>query len=155
MSTGEILTTSPNGLLQPLRIPSQIWTDIALDFTDGLPPSHSYTVILVVVDRLSKCGHFLPLSHPYTAVKVAELFFNNILRLHGLSTSIVSDRDTAFTSKFWQELFKLQGTKLHMSSSYHPQSDGQTEVLNRTLEIYLRCFAAEKPKSWSRWLALA
>ena len=88
---------------------------------------------MVVVHRLTKYVHFMPLSHPYTAVKVAVVFMKEIFRLHCMPQSIVSDRDVVFTSKFWQELFKLQGNNLAMSSVYHPQTDGQTEVVNRSL----------------------
>ena len=95
----------------------------------------------------SKYAQFLPFSHPYTAQSVAKLFFDNIFKLHGMPATIVSNRDPLFTSTFWREIFKLQGTQLQMTSSYHPQSDGQTEVVNRCLENYLRCYIGDHPKS--------
>ena len=142
----------PAGLLQPLPIPHQMWTDVSMDFIEGLPSSNGYTTIMVVVDRLTKYAHFIALKHPFTAVTVAKAFVANVVRLHGIPTSIVSDRDKVFLSSFWQTLFQLQGTKLCMGSSYHPQSDGQTEVVNRTLEQYLRCFAGDQPRKWLEWI---
>jgi hypothetical protein len=106
-----------------------------------------------MVDRLSKYTHFLPLKHPYSASSVVLVFFDHIFKLHGLPTTIVCDRDVAFTSKFWQELFTLQGTKFNFSSAYHPQTDSQIEVVNRTLEMYPRCFTGDKPRDWVKWLS--
>lgn len=99
----------------------------------------------MVVDRLTKFVHFVPLSHPYTATKVANLYLQHVLKLHGMPATIVSDRDPAFTSHFWQELMRLQGVQLTMYSAYHPQTDGQTEIVNKSLEHYLRAFAADRP----------
>ncbi|GJY92704.1 putative mitochondrial protein [Tanacetum coccineum] len=146
-------TMAPNGLLQPLNLPTRVWAEITMDFIDGLPKSEGYTVILVVVDRLSKYAHFVPLRHPYTAKTVATAFLREVVRLHGIPESIVSDRDRVFLSHFWRELFKLQGTNLKRSSSYHPQTDGQSEVVNRSVETYLRCFASDTPKQWARWIS--
>lgn len=107
------------------------------------------------MDRLSKYGHFILLKHPYTTRSIAAIFAKEIVRLHGIPKSMLSDRDPLFIRIFWQELFSLQGTVLKMSSSYHPETDGQTEVVNRCVESYLRCFASEKPRNWSYWLPWA
>lgn len=141
--------------LQPLPVPSYAWQVVTMDFIEGLPKSRNFNCILVVVDKFSKYAHFIPLSHPFTAMKVAMLYMDNIFKLHGLPQAIVSDRDRIFTSKLWQELFRLSGTQLKMSSAYHPQTDGQTERVNQCLEAYLRCFVHSCPCKWKDWLSLA
>ena len=98
-------TYAPAGLLQPLGIPTNPWTDVSLDFIECLPNSQGFKVILVVVDRLTKYVHFIPISHPYTAVKVTSLYMQYVFKLHGMPATIVSDRDAIFTSFFWSELF--------------------------------------------------
>ena len=148
-------TCLPAGLLQPLAIPDRPWLDISMDFVEGLHKSQQKSVVFVVVDRFTKYVHFIPLAHPYTAAKVAQVFMQYVFKLHGMPSTIVSDRDPVFTSKFWSELMKLQGANLTTSSSYHPQSDGQTEVVNKSLEHYLRAFAADRPHSWVDWLPMA
>jgi hypothetical protein len=144
----------PVGLLQPLPVPSAPWEMASMDFIDGLPPSHQFNCILVVVDKLSKFAHFIPLKHPYTAIKVAEVFLDNIYKLHGLPQSIISDRDPVFTSKFWQAIFRAIGTQLRLSTTNHPETDGQTECVNQSLECYLCCFISAHPHRWSKWLPL-
>ena len=103
-----------------MPIPSTPWPNVSVDFIVSLPKSHLKNVVLVVVDRLTKYVHFIPLAHPYIASKVVELYVQNVLKLHGMPTSIVSDRDPTFTSQFWKELMQLQGIELAMSSAYHP-----------------------------------
>lgn len=148
-------TKRPGGLLVPLPIPSHVWEDISMDFITGLPLSHGYTVIFVVVDRFSKVVHLGALPSSFTAYKVAELFVSMFCKHHGLPKSIVSDRDLIFMSRFWSDLFKFSGTLLRMSSSYHPQFDGQTEVMNSTIEQYLRAFVHETPQHWFKFLPWA
>ena len=100
------------GLLLPLTIPTKIWTDISMDFIEGLPSSQGKTVTWVVIDRLSKFGHFIPLSHPFKDVQLAQLFLDSIYKLHGLPKTITSDRDKIFINTFWKELFKKLGVTL-------------------------------------------
>ena len=109
-------------------------------------------IMLVIMDKLTKYAHFLLIKHPYIAKLMAERFVREVVKLLVILVSIVSDRDPTFTSHFWKELFRLQGTTLRMSTSYHLKIDGETNMLNRILETYLHCFAVEQPKSWISWL---
>lgn len=145
----------PYWLLQPLPIPNKVWEDISMDFITHLPPTNGKSIIWVVIDILSKYAHFVALPSQFSAVTLAPIFISEIYRLHGMPKSIVSDRDHVFVSHFWRELFRLHGTKLAFSSAYHPQSNGQTEVANRILESYLRCFVGDSPHHWLRYLPLA
>nr|GEV42412.1 retrotransposon-related protein [Tanacetum cinerariifolium] len=143
------------GLLQPLPTPTQVWHDISMDFVDSLPLSQGKSTILVIVDRLSKYVYFFAVTHLYTTKTITQLFLDNIYRLHGLPKTIVNDRDKVFISLFWQSLFKMLQVQLKMSTAYHPQTNGQTELVNKCLECYLRCMIEESPKDWTLWLPLA
>lgn len=143
------------GLLEPLSLPAGARQVVTMDFIDGLPQSHKYNSILVVLDKYTRYAHFLPLSHQFTIAKVAHSYLDNVYKLHGLPAAIISDRDPVFTSNFWRELFRIIGTELNMSTLYHPQADGQTERVNQCLEVYLRYFIHACPNKWSQYLALA
>lgn len=146
------------GLLQPLPIPARRWEDISMDYITHLPTclESGNDSIWVVVDRFTKMCHFIPCHHTITAKETARLFVKEIFRLHGIPKTIVSDRDKNFTSLFWKGLFDYLGTRLAMSSGYHPQTDGQTERMNRTLEEMLRayCAADHRQQLWDDYLPL-
>ena len=147
----------PAGLLQPLQLPEEKWSDISLDFIMGLPVSErGNDGILTVVDRATKMVHLVPVQQTITAAETARVFWDNVGKLHGIPRSIVSDRDPRFVSKFWQEFWKLLGTKLRMSSAHHPQTDGQTEAANRVVEQVLRCtiHQSQEVNHWERYLSM-
>jgi hypothetical protein len=145
----------PAGPLQPLPIPEGRWEDISMDFIVELPRTkQGYDAILVVVDRLTKRAHFCPTTTDVTAPGAARVFVDNIFRLHGLPRTIVSDRDPRFTSDFWKALFGILGVKLTPSTAYHPETDGQTERVNRTLEQVLRAYVGYRQDDWDRWLSM-
>ncbi|KAA0054783.1 pol protein [Cucumis melo var. makuwa] len=145
----------PAGLLQPLSIPEWKWENVSMDFITGLPRTlRGFSVIWVVVDRLTKSAHFVPGKSTYTASKWAQLYMSEIVRLHGVPVSIVSDRDARFTFKFWKGLQTAMGPRLDFSTAFHSQTDGQTERLNQVLEDMLRACALEFPRSWDSHLHL-
>ena len=143
----------PFGLLQPLDPPDTKWTHITMDFITPLPKTpRNHTAIFNVVDRLSKMIRIIPLPPNFDAPLVAKLFKNNVYRHHGLPQVIVSDRDSIFMSRFWKTLFRLLGTKITPSSAYHPQTDGQTEIVNRKVEEMIRAFANFDKTNWDESL---
>jgi hypothetical protein len=147
---------APAGLLHPLPIPTQKWESVSMDFVGPLPPTErGNDSIMVVVDRLTKMVHLMPCRTTITAPQVASLFWREVVRLHGVPSSIVSDRDPRFTSNFWQELWRLMGTNLDMSTSYHPQTDGQTERVNRLMEEILRSYVKNDGSDWDLHLTAA
>jgi hypothetical protein len=151
----KVETINIPGLLQPLAIPNQCWEKVSMDFIIGLQKSEGKNVIMVIVDRLTKYAHFCSLTHPFKASTVVIEFMETVQKLHGGPKIIVSDRDLIFTGHFWTELFSCLGTQLDHSSSYHPQSDGQTEIVKKFMEGYLHCFVSDKQTQWFKWLPLA
>ncbi|GKA02721.1 putative nucleotidyltransferase, ribonuclease H [Tanacetum coccineum] len=144
-----------SGLLQPLDIPTWKWEKISMDFVTGLPRTFKKNdAIWVVVDRLTKSAHFLPIQQGYSGSKLAEIFQQEIIRLHGTPASIVSDRDPRFASRFWKGLQNAWGTRLKFSTAFHPQTDGQTERTIQTLEDMLRSCALEWTGNWDEYLCL-
>jgi len=143
------------GLLEPLEVPMRPWTEISMDFIVGLPKSEGYTKIWVIVDRFSKMAHFISLKTEEHIKELALTFLKEIWRLHGLLESIVSDQDIRFTSKFWTCLMQLLQVKLHMSTAFHPESDGQTERDNQTMEQYLRSYCTYQQDDWVSLLPFA
>lgn len=142
----------PAGLLRPLPVPARPWSHIALDFVTGLPPSQGNTTILTIVDRFSKSVHFVPLPKLPTALETADLLVNNVFRLHGIPSDIVSDRGPQFISQVWKAFCKALGASVSLSSGYHPQTNGQAERANQDLGAALRCVACRNPSSWSTCL---
>lgn len=153
-ATGKTSNRPPDGLLQPLSVPSRPWSHIALDFVTALPPSQGKTVVLTVVDRFSKAAHFIPLPKLPSAKETAVAVVDHVFRLHGLPMDVVSDRGPQFVSKFWQEFCRLLGASVSLSSGFHPQSNGQTERANQDLERVLRCLVSKNPSSWSQQLSM-
>ncbi|CAA7054228.1 unnamed protein product [Microthlaspi erraticum] len=144
----------PGGLLQSLPIPEWKWDRITMDFVVGLPVSRTFDAIWVIVDRLTKSAHFLAIKKTDGAAVLARKFVREIVRLHGVPASIVSDRDPRFTSEFWRAFQAEMGTKVHLSTAYHPQTDGQSERTIQTLEDLLRMCVLDWGGHWADHLSL-
>jgi len=141
--------TSPHGLYTPLPVPTLPWVDVSIDFILGLPKTQkNKDSIFVAVGKFSKMAHFIPCNKTNDATHIAELYFKGVTKLHGIRKSIISDRDTKFLSYFWVILRKKLGTKLMYSTTYHPQTDGQTDLTNRTLDTLLRASIKPHAKAW-------
>ena len=150
--------SAPPGFLKPLDVPFRAWADISMDHIVDLPPctrnGKAYRHILVVVDRLTKMRHLIPVTGLETE-ELVECFLHHVYKLHGAPDSIVSDRGSSFVSAFWQRLSARLKTVLHLSSAFHPQTDGQTEIVNAAVNKYLRAFVAFTQDDWVDWLPLA
>ncbi|WZZ14115.1 hypothetical protein YC2023_107204 [Brassica napus] len=146
----------PGGLLQNLPIPEWKWESVAMDFVMGLPraPGRGNDTIWVVVDRLTKTAHFLPIRIVDKVEVLAEVYLKEIVRLHGVPANIVSDRDPRFTAQFWRDFQQVLETDLHMSTAFHPENDGQTERTIRTLEDLLRMSVLDWSGTWEQYLPL-
>jgi hypothetical protein len=142
--------------MQPLSIPAWKWDDISMGFIVGLPLTpRKHDSIWVIVDRLTKTAHFIPVHTTYSAERYAEIYVDLVVRLHGVPKTILSDRGTQFVARFWAQVHESLGTKLIHSSSYHPQTDGQMERVNQVVEDMLRACVIHFDKSWDKCLALA
>lgn len=143
------------GALKPLPIPAQRWRNISVDFVGALNPSNGFDQVMVVIDRLSKERHYVSCKTTQTAAQLADLFVRHIWKLHGLPDSIISDRDKLFVSEFWQAICSRLNISADLSSSRHPETDGQTEIANAFMEQYLRMFINLAQSDWDDWLPLA
>ena len=144
----------PYGLSSPLELPYAPWQSIAMDFITELPMSEECDQLWVIIDRFTKMAHFIPLREKTTA-DLAIIYTREIWKYHGLPTDIVSDQDSHFTSEIWKEFLSLVGICPRMSTAIHPQTDGQTERLNQTIEAYLRAFVGREQDNWMSLLPMA
>lgn len=139
------------GLLQPLLVPKRPWSDISLDFVTGLPLSEGNTTVLTVVDRFSKMVKFIPLPKVPSAKETAEVLMHNVCRVFGFPRNVLSDQGPQFVAQFWKAICHLLGATVSLTSSYHPQSNGQTERFNQELEAGFCCLTSQNPTSWSKF----
>ena len=147
--TSKTETQKPQGLLHSVPIPDRLWQSIGMDFMGPLPWSYDHDYLLVVINCLTSQVHLMPTMTWVTARGVAWLFLKEIMQLHGVPKSIVSDHDTKFTSIFWCKLHQLMGTKLLTSTAFHPQTDGTTEQANCSISQILRTVIQDNQKDWA------
>ena len=133
-------TAKPYGSLMPLPVPVNPWESVSLDLITGLPNADGYDAVVTFVCSLTKMAHFVPCASTINARQLAKLFLDNVYRLHGLPRFLIGDRDPRYTSKFFQSLMSDLRTTLSLSTAYHPQTDGQTERVHRTIEQILRSY---------------
>jgi hypothetical protein len=146
----------PTENLQPLSIPEWKWENICMDFIVGLPrTSRGYNSIWVIVDLLTKSAHFIPVSTTYRVRQYAKLYMTHLVRHHGIPKTIISDRESIFVARFWEQLHECLGTHLIQSSAYHPQTDGQTERVNQINEDMMRACVMMDGLKWDKHLPLA
>mgnify|MGYP002717984364 FL=1 len=145
----------PYGQMQVQEAPQRPWEWITIDFVGPLPESKGYDAITVITDRLTKYIHLVPSKMTMTAIQMAELFLGNIVANHGMPKYITSDRDKLFTSKFWRSLADLMEIEERMTTAYHPQTNGQTERVNQTIEQYLRHYVNYQQDDWADLLPMA
>ena len=138
----------PHGLLAPLPVAERPWSSLSMDYIDQLPRSGGFDAILVIACRFSKMALFIPTTTTATSQTLADSYIAHVFSKHGLPDDMVSDRGSKFVSKFWRTVTNKLGVKRNLSTAYHPQSDGQTERINQTLEQYLRMYCAYQQNDW-------
>jgi hypothetical protein len=145
----------PVGLLQPHDVPMSKWEVISMDFVVGLPlTSHRHNAILVIVDKLTKSAHFIPVRDTYDVTDVAHVFVSEVICFHGIPKKIILDRDSRFTFRFWTSLQSALGTQLNLSTTYHPEIDGKTKRVNQVMEDMLRMYVLDNQTQWEKYLPL-
>jgi hypothetical protein len=142
-------------LLQPFPIPEWKWEVVTMDFITKFPRTiKQHDCIMVVLENLTKVFHFIPVKSTHKAVDIVEIYMHEVAKLHGVPKTIVSGRDSKITSNFWKGLFKGFGTSLNLNTTYHPETDDQTERVNRVIEDMLRMYVMDKPSKWRDYLHL-
>jgi len=151
----KLVRHAPYGLMKPNEAPDRPWKSISIDLIADLPKSEGDDAILIVIDRLRKMAHFLPCTKEMDARQFSELFMTEIFRLHGLPKDIITDRGSIFTFDLWKETTKQLGIERRLSMEFHPQTDGQTERTNSTLEQFLRAYVNYQQDNWKELLPMA